>query len=138
MIRQSSFFRGGLFILSGKRRASRHYDRTLRGLAKSGLSEQTGRSSEVTVSGLSTYTFPLNLMASKSADAQEFLNIYVCYLCGRGLTMSNFFGTSFCNVMTNISISYIYLQFFHFVVVVVVVVLSRFKLHLIVRLDVTC
>ena len=56
--------------LSGKRRVSRHYECTLCGLAKS------GRSGEVSVCGLSIYTFPLNLMASKSTDAQEFLTIY--------------------------------------------------------------
>ena len=39
--------------------------------------------------GLSIYTFPLTLMASNSADAQEFLTIYVCYKCGQGLRNSH-------------------------------------------------
>ena len=39
--------------------------------------------------GLSIYTSPLNLMASKSADAQEFLTIYVCHKCGQGLRNSH-------------------------------------------------
>ena len=65
--------------LSGKWRASRHYeDGNFRGLAK------YGRSGEVTMRGLSIYTFPLNLMASKSADAQELLTIYVFHICGQG------------------------------------------------------
>ena len=44
---------------------------------------KSGRSGKVTVRGLSIYNFPLNLMASKSADAQEFLITSVYHICGR-------------------------------------------------------
>ena len=37
--------------------------------------------------GLSIYTFPLKVMASKSADALEFRTIYVCHRCGRGFRL---------------------------------------------------
>ena len=40
MIKQSPLFHAGLFRLSGKPRALRHYYGTLRGLAKCGLSEE--------------------------------------------------------------------------------------------------
>ena len=45
--------------------------------------KKSGRPGDVTVRGLSVYTFPLNLMASKSADAQEFLITYIYRICER-------------------------------------------------------
>ena len=48
-----------------------------------GCMKKSGRSGKVTVRGLSIYTFPLNLMASKSADAQEFLIIDIYRMCER-------------------------------------------------------
>ena len=51
-----------------------------------GCLKKSGKSGEVTLHGLSIYTCPLKLMASKSVDAQNNFTIYVSQKCKPVLT----------------------------------------------------